>query len=357
MLIAGELRALGDLRGAERLLAQVLLTKSEPTRADALAERARLRAAAAPRAEALADLREADAIYARLKLDFNRIDTSSALALALLAAGDVQRRSRRRGHRGRDRNPHPREFRESRAARALPVGELCALRGAHRSRSRRRTAAGSGGDLEGVSRCRSDPRPLAGRPARALRAHDRIMPRDAEADRLRERMTALQVDLERRMRKARTDDAEVHETRRLIDEVSARLEARVLRQRGVAVEPASSRIAESLEAVQAALPADTAVLAYFVGDQRSHGWLLTRSELRHSVLPGRRELGRTSSTLSSNDSATARRHLTIAAFAPLLGNLLNGVNARRLLVLPDGPLEWPAVRRAAACRTGARANC
>ena len=40
-------------------------------------------------AEALADLREADAIYARLKLDFNRIDTSSALALALLAAGDV----------------------------------------------------------------------------------------------------------------------------------------------------------------------------------------------------------------------------------------------------------------------------
>ena len=52
-------------------------------------------------AEALADLREADAIYARLKLDFNRIDTSSALALALLAAGDVQGAAARGRHRRR----------------------------------------------------------------------------------------------------------------------------------------------------------------------------------------------------------------------------------------------------------------
>ena len=63
--------------------------RTSPTRADALAERARLRSRSTAAREALADLREADAIYARLKLDFNRIDTSSALALALLAAGDV----------------------------------------------------------------------------------------------------------------------------------------------------------------------------------------------------------------------------------------------------------------------------
>ena len=94
VLIAGELRALGNLRGAERLLSQVLQTKSEPVRADALAERARLRDLQHRGAEALADLREADAIYARLKLDFNRIDTSSALAMALLAAGDVPAASR-----------------------------------------------------------------------------------------------------------------------------------------------------------------------------------------------------------------------------------------------------------------------
>ena len=89
VLIAGELRTLGDLRGADKLLTQALLTKNEPSRADALAERARLREKQGRSAEALADLREADGIYARLKLDFNRIDTSSALALALLAAGDM----------------------------------------------------------------------------------------------------------------------------------------------------------------------------------------------------------------------------------------------------------------------------
>ena len=49
---------------------------------------------------------------------------------------------------------------------------------------------------------------------------------------------------------------------------------------------------ESRAAVQAQLPADTAVLAYFVGDRRSHAWLLTRTGLRHSVLPGRLALER-----------------------------------------------------------------
>ncbi len=124
-------------------------------------------------------------------------------------------------------------------------------------------------------------------------AHTRSVntePRDEAAERLRERLTALQVELEHRMRKEQVDDAEIYETRRLIDEVSAQLETRVLRQRGV--RPASGlAIAESLDEVQAALPADTAVLAYFVGDRRSHAWLLSRSELRHAVLPGRRELG------------------------------------------------------------------
>ena len=60
------------------------------TRADALAERARLRQHQHRPREALADLREADSIYARLQSDFNRIDASAALALALLDAGDLK---------------------------------------------------------------------------------------------------------------------------------------------------------------------------------------------------------------------------------------------------------------------------
>jgi CHAT domain-containing protein len=97
-------------------------------------------------------------------------------------------------------------------------------------------------------------------------------------------------------------------------------------------------IAESRAAVQAGLPADTAVLAYFVGDVRSHGWLLTRTELRHVTLPGRRAL----QGLVNDFVRIQRTRVKTTAdetFAPLLGNLLNGVTAKRLLVLPDGPLN------------------
>jgi len=336
VLIAGELRAMGDLRAADRLLAQVLLTRSDPARADALTERARLRELQRRDAEALADLREADSIYARLKLDFNRIDTSAALAMALLAAGDV---------------PAARRAADAAVAIETRIRVNSAnpeLRARFLSASYAPYEARIEADLAGAAPRDSAAIWEAFRTAEAIRARslaDRLShtrsvnaePRDEAAEQLRERLTALQVELEHRMRKEHVEDTEVHETRRLIDEVSARLETRVLRQRGA--QPASRlSIAESLDAVQAALPADTAVLAYFVGDRRSHGWLLSRSELRHTVLPGRRELGELVDAFVRRQRDDARTPGN-AAFAPLLGNLLSGVNARRLLVLPDGPLN------------------
>jgi len=177
-------------------------------------------------------------------------------------------------------------------------------------------------------------RSLADRLAHARSIDD--APRDEESERLHERMTALQVELEHRMLKAGSDD-ELHETRRLIDEASASLETRILRQQGA--QPASQvSIAETLRAVQAGLPADTAVLAYFVGDRRSHGWLLSRSELRHSVLPGRRQVADLVNAFVQQQRNGARTPAD-AAVAALLGTLLNGVKARRLLILPDGPLN------------------
>jgi CHAT domain-containing protein/tetratricopeptide (TPR) repeat protein len=335
VLIAGELRALGNLSGAERVLSQVLLTTNEPTRADALAERARLRALQRRDPEALADLREADSIFARLKLDFNRIDTSSALAMALLAAGDVESASRAADTavaietriRVSSANPEVR----ARFLSASYAPYEARIEADLARASSRGTAAWKAFRVAEAIRARS----LADRLAHLQNVGD--SPRDEEADRLRERMTALQVELERRMLLAGTDDADIHRTRRQIDEVSARLETRTLRQRRV-LTASSVGIAESLESVQSALPADTAVLAYFVGDQRSHGWLLSRSDFRHVVLPGRRQLEDL-----VNAFVRRQREGTLtpdnAAFAPLLGNLLNGVSARRLLVLPDGPMN------------------
>jgi CHAT domain-containing protein/tetratricopeptide (TPR) repeat protein len=336
VLIAGELRTLDDLRGAEKLLAQALLTKNAPARADALAERARLREKQGRSPEALADLREADAIYARLKLDFNRIDTSSALALALLAAGDVEGASASADvaigieTRIRVNSSNP----------ELRARFLSASYAPYEARIEIDLAAGNPADLQSTwkafrvaegLRARS----LADRLTHAARASG--APRDANVDRLRERMTALQVDLERGMRKVSTDDAALHETRRLIDEVQARLEARMLGQHGI---QSTDRlgIPESREEVQAALPTDTAVLAYFVGNHRSHAWLLTRTELRHTTLPGRLALQELVNAFVERQR-TGASGIDDSAFAPLLGGLLNGVNAKRLLILPDGPLN------------------
>jgi CHAT domain-containing protein len=336
VLIAGELRTLGDLRGADSLLAQVMLTKNEPTRADALAERARLREQQSRSAEALADLREADSIYARLKLDFNRIDSSSALALALLAAGDVEGAGRAADTaveietriRVNSANPELRARFLSASYAPYEARIETALAGAG---SRDPAAVWKAFRVAEAIRARS----LADRLAHAPNAGH--AERDAVTEKLRERMTALQVDLERRMRKGTAPDADLHKTRRLIDEVQARLESRTLNNRGAQTRSRLA-IAESREEVQAALPADTAVLAYFVGDHRSHAWLLTRTELRHNALPGRRALQDLVNVFVERQR-TGARTAGDAAFAPLLGNLLNGIGSKRLLILPDGPLN------------------
>ena len=67
-------------------------------------------------------------------------------------------------------------------------------------------------------------------------------------------------------------------------------------------------------------------------------WLLSRTDLRHSVLPGRRQLQDLVSAFVERQRDGAGLP-DDAAFAPLLGDLLNGVTAKRLLILPDGPLN------------------
>jgi CHAT domain-containing protein len=333
VLIAGELRALGDLRGADSLLTTVLATHNELTRADALAERARLRQNQHRPADALADLRAADATYARLQLDFNRIDTSAALALALLATGDLKGAATAADTavtletriRVKSANPE------------LRAGFLSASYAPYEARIEVDLAGGAPRDAAAVWK--------AFRTAEAIRARslsDRVTfgehaaraPRDADADTLREKLTALQVSLERSVHQR--DDSAL-DVRRQIEETRARLESRELGGGGVGSSDAL-KIPELRADVQARLPADTAVLAYFVGDLRSHAWLLTRSELRHAVLPGRRALQNIVTTFVEAQR-TGERSSRDSVYAPLLANLLNGVAAKRLLILPDGPLN------------------
>ena len=335
VLIAGELRTLGDLRGAEQILAQLMRTNDESIRADAIAERARLRQRQHRNREALEDLRVADGIYQRLKLDFGRIDSSSALALALLEAGDNKGAA-------------------AAADTAVAIETQIRVKAANPEMRARFLSASYAPyearievDLSGKGPKDPDAIWKAFRTAEAIRArsladrlthvgHTSDVPHDEQIDRLREQMTALQVDLERSTRKQNLSEDALLELRRRIDETRARLEARSL-SRGTQSN-SSLAIAPSRAAVQAALPHDTAVLAYFVGDIRSHGWLLTRNELRHVTLPGRRVLQGLVTDFVHRQRSRLKTP-TDDAFTPLLGNLLNGVGAKRLLILPDGPLN------------------
>lgn len=336
VLIAGELRQLGDLDGAERMLAPLLRTSNETTRADVLAERARLRQRQNRPQEALADLRQADATYARLKLDFDRIDTSSALAMALLATGDVAGAT-------------------AAADAAIAIETRIRVNSANPELRARFLAASYAPyearieiELAGLSERDPSAAWKAFRVAEGLRARslsDRLahdsrretLPRDERAEHLRENMTALQMNLERQIRRGIATNKEILETRRLIDETRAHLEARVVSRSGVrASDPLE--IPETREAMQAALPEDMAVLAYFVGDRRSHAWLLTRTDFRHAALPGRRNIEHLVNAFIAKQRVGARGQRD-PALAPLLGNLLNGVGSKRLLVLPDGPLN------------------
>jgi len=334
VLIARELRLLGNLHGADQLLEQVLHTRNESVRADALAERARLRMRQQRQREALADLRAADARYALMKLDFDRIDSSSALALALLDAGDLAGA----GAAADTAVAMERRIRVKAANPEMRARFLSASYAPYEARIEVDLATAPA-DHEAVWRAFRTAETIRARSLADRLAHTArggATRRDAEIEGLRQAMTALQLDLDKHAR-ATVDEDTLLETRRRIDATQARLEARLLRQNSV---QSSNRLAipESRAAVQAALPDDTAVLAFFVGDRRSHGWLLTHNELRHGVLPGRSVLDELVRAAIAQQRSPVKSP-PANAFAPMLDTLLQGVTAKRLLILPDGPLH------------------
>jgi tetratricopeptide (TPR) repeat protein len=338
VLIAGQLREIGDLEGAERKLAPLMATRNEATRADVLAERARLRQRQNRPAEALADLRAADAIYARLKLDFDRIDTSSELARALLAAGDLAGAAAAAD----TAIAFETRIRVNSANPELRARFLAASYAPYEARIEIDLAGASRGDTAAIWKAFRVAEGLRARSLADRLAHDarrEKLPRDDHAERLRETMTALQMDLERQTRHGGADGRELLDIRRLIDETRARLEARALGSRGVRAGDALG-IPENIAAMQAALPDDTAVLAYFVGDHRSHAWLMTRDELRHGVLPGRRSIeSLVEAFIEQQRAAVPGVHRDPKIAHLLLGDLLTRVKSSRILVLPDGPLN------------------
>lgn len=329
VLIAGELRALGDLPRAESELTQAFESRNPLVRAEALEERARLRIAQKKPEAAVADLRAADSQYIALGLEFNRIQTNAELSRLLLAANDVAAASAAADEavsiagriRAKSANP---EWRarfvssqyspyEARIAADFADGGAAGAWRAFRTSEQ--------------VRARSLADQLAVRPRRPASLTD--------TEDLRAKLTSLQLRLETRTQKQDGDTPDTVELRRAIAETTAQLDAA-----RTAVAAREVLLPESLDRVQSALPRDTAVLAYFVGDFESHAWLLTRQELRHKKLPGMERLQKEIATAigargGNAGSATATRALG----ALLLGDVLRGIGETRMLIIPDGVLN------------------
>jgi tetratricopeptide (TPR) repeat protein len=333
VLIASELRALGDLRGADAELARAYESKNAFARGIVLNERGRLRLAQKRVDEAISDLREADRQFANLGLDYNRIDTNTALAQALLASRDVAGAGAAadaaisivRSIRVKSANPEWRAH--FLAARYSPYEARIAVDFATRDDSQASWRAFRTAE-EVRARSLSD----------QLASTNRGSTPDPQGDALRAQLTSLQLRLETRMQRQDADEKGVLELRRAIVESRAQIDAHWLRRGGVSA--GEVQIAGSLKDLQAQLPDDTAVLAYFVGDEASHAWLLTRRELRHAQIAGRAAMQRLADSLvsarrqSGTSVPTERR-----SAAQLFGNLFDDVGQTRLLIIPDGPLN------------------
>lgn len=332
VLIARELRTIGNLQQAAAELDLASASNNPLVQAEVLDERARLQLAQGKTAEAIDTLRAADLRYSKLGLEFNRIETSTALSRALLAGRDIRGAAAAADeavkivNRIRTGSANPEWRARFLSARYAPYEARIAVDFADTQNEERAWQAFRRAE-EVRARSLADELALDDRHRKTVA--------DPVQEQLRAKLTAQQLRLETRMQRQDVDDADTLELRRAIEETRAQLDAN---RHSVAA--SSFTLPESMSRVQAQLPADTAVLAYFVGDAASHGWLLTRRELRHITLPGRAELQRAidvsvAARRGSGAALDAQRSLS----ATLLGSLLDAMSEKRLLVIPDGPLN------------------
>jgi CHAT domain-containing protein len=337
VLIAGELRVLGNTRAAESELAQALASTNALARANALEERARLRQVQRDTPGAVADLREADKQYTQLGLEFSRIDTNTLLSQLLLASGDVAGASTAAD----EAVSIVRRIRVKSANPEWRARFLSAQYSPFEARIAADLASGGAGDVAAAWRGFRTAEEVRARSLADQLAFDSgggTSRQDPEDDALRARLTSQQLRLESRVQRQDADEAGTLALRRDIEETRAQIDANRLRQEAVASK--ETTLPDTLRQVQERLPPDTVVLSYFVGDTSSHAWLLTRKSLRHTVLPGREAIEHAIDAAFAMQADGAEvRAAERKLGAMLLAGQLDGVTEKRMLVIPDGPLN------------------
>jgi tetratricopeptide (TPR) repeat protein len=114
-----------------------------------------------------------------------------------------------------------------------------------------------------------------------------------------------------------------------------------------AARPAASKTLNAIQ-IQALLDAETALLQYSLGEQRSFVWLVTSSAIQSAELPDRQTIETAArsayhSLKTYQPDAGARRELEarLAALAAMIfGPIASGLEAKRILVATDGALQY-----------------
>lgn len=333
VLIAGELRTVGDLDSAERTLAAPLASTNRLVLANALEERSMIRIARRQYPAAISDLHAADEQYAALGLEFDRIDTHTALSRALLATHDVEGATTAAEEaiaivgRIRVTSANPEWRARFLSARYGPYEALIAAQ----------LASATPGAEWRAFRTAEEVRARSLSDELAVGADAILRTVTPEESALRAQLTSLQVRLESDQEHQGADDSATQSLRRSIAETRAQIDS-VRAKHGIAA--GKSSLPDSLARVQSSLPKDLAVLAYFVGDDAGHAWLLTRDKLRTATLPARDVLERgIRAALTEERGNAAGNGAGRVLGKTLFGDLLEGVDARRLLLLADGPLN------------------
>jgi tetratricopeptide (TPR) repeat protein len=232
--IAAELRIAGKLADAEAELLEPQESANAQVLAEALEERALLRLAQDLPDTAIEDLRAADRQYAQLGLEFNRIDTNTALSQALLGKRDVTGAIAAANEaiaivtRIRVKSANPEWRARFLSARYAPYEALIAAD----------LASSDVGAVWRTFRTAEEVRARSLGDELALSASGAIRPADPQEEELRARLTSQQLLLEGRIQRQDPEEGTLA-LRHSIEETRAQLDAIRIRQGGVAARQTS----------------------------------------------------------------------------------------------------------------------
>lgn len=96
--------------------------------------------------------------------------------------------------------------------------------------------------------------------------------------------------------------------------------------------------------LQQQIDADTAILSYFIGEQRSHLWVVSQDDLTHFELPAAENINVTATALTKALRSHRQSPSRIAYIANQLSDMvlqpaINSIGERELVIIPDGALQ------------------